>query len=47
LIPRKGVIARYHQLELPSFAEGFDALYTVQIDSALGQFTVEEWKNEV
>jgi predicted kinase len=47
LIPKKGVIAHYHKLELPSFAEGFDALYTVQIDPAAGQFRVEEWKNEV
>lgn len=46
-IPRKGVIARYHQLELPNYAEGFNELYYVQIDSATGQFTVEEWKNEV
>jgi len=47
LIPRKGVIARYHQLELPNIAEGFDELYYVQVDSATSQFTVEEWKNEV
>ena len=47
LIPRKGVIARYHQLELPKFSEGFDALYSVQIDPSTNRFTVEEWKNEI
>ena len=47
LIPRKGVIARYHQLELPKFAEGFDALFSVQIDPSTNRFTVEEWKNEI
>jgi predicted kinase len=47
LIPPKGVIARYHKLELPSFTEGFDMLHGVRIDPATNQFTVEEWKNEV
>jgi predicted kinase len=47
IIPRKGVMARYHQLEPPKFAEGFDALYSVQIDPSTNRFTVEEWKNEI
>jgi predicted kinase len=47
LIPSKGVIAHYHKLELPSFAEGFDKLFGVRIDPATNQFAVEEWKNEV
>jgi predicted kinase len=47
LIPRKGVIARYHQLELPKYSEGFDALFSVQIDPSTNRFTVEEWKNEI
>jgi len=47
LISPKGVIARYHLLELPTFAEGFDQLYYVQIDPSTSQFTVEGWKNEV
>jgi predicted kinase len=47
LIPRKGVIARYHQLEPPKFGEGFDALYSVQIDPSTNRFIVEEWKNEI
>jgi predicted kinase len=46
-IPRKGVFARYHQLELPRFAEGFDQLYSVQIDPSTKRFTVEEWMNEI
>jgi predicted kinase len=46
LIPRKGVMARYHQLELPNFAEGFDELYYVKIDPETSQFVVEGWKNE-
>lgn len=47
LIPAKGVIARYHKLELPDFGEGFDQLYYVRIDPSTSQFVVEEWKNEV
>ena len=47
LIPPKGVIARYHQLELPNFDEGFDQLYYVRIDPSTSHFAVEEWKNEV
>jgi len=47
LIPRKGVIGRYHQLELPNLAEGFDELYYVKIDPASSHFIVEGWKNEI
>ncbi len=47
LITTKGVIARYHQLELPDYSEGFDQLYYVRIDPSTSQFTIEEWKNEV
>lgn len=42
-IPPKGVVARYRQLELPDFSEGFDELFYVQIDSATKKFIVEEW----
>jgi predicted kinase len=47
LIPPKGVRGRYHQLELPKLAEGFDQLIYVRIDPSTSQFIVEEWKNEV
>jgi predicted kinase len=42
LIPRKGVVARYHQLEPPNLTEGFDELYYVKIDPKTGHFIVEE-----
>jgi predicted ABC-type ATPase len=45
-IPDRGVLGTYKQLEIPERAEGFDALYHVQIDSA-GKFQVEEWADEV
>jgi predicted kinase len=45
-IPPKGLIARYRKLELPNFTEGFDALYTVQIDPVACRFMVEGWKHE-
>jgi len=41
-IPDLGVLGTYKQLELPQLAEGFDALYYVQIDPA-GMFQVAEW----
>ena len=45
-IPDRGVLGTYKKLELPQRAEGFDALYYVQIDPA-GKFQVEEWADEV
>jgi predicted kinase len=45
-IPDRGVLGTYKQLEIPERAEGFDALYYVQIDPA-GKFQVEEWADEV
>lgn len=45
-IPDVGVLGTYKQLEIPQRAEGFDALYYVQID-ADGKFRVEEWSSEV
>jgi predicted kinase len=45
-IPDRGVLGTYKQLEIPQRAEGFDALYYVQIDPA-GKFQVEEWADEV
>ena len=41
-IPDRGVLGTYKQLEIPEYAEGFDALYYVRIDPA-GMFQVEEW----
>ena len=45
-IPLKGILATYHKLELPSYAEGFDRLYYVSI-TADGEFRVERWADEV
>jgi predicted kinase len=41
-IPPQGVFAAYKRLQLPSLAEGFDALFYVSIGSN-GDFEVQEW----
>jgi predicted kinase len=46
LIPEKGILGAYRKLELPSFEEGFDRLYYVEIAED-GQFIVKEWGDEV
>ncbi len=45
-VPVKGILGTYNRLEVPSYAEGFDALYYVRI-AAGGEFTVEGWQDEV
>ncbi|HWH68082.1 MAG TPA: AAA family ATPase [Candidatus Sulfotelmatobacter sp.] len=37
-----GLVARYRRLEIPAYAEGFDQLYDVRIDTVTHQFNVEE-----
>jgi len=46
LIPEKGIIGAYRKPELPSFDEGFDQLFYVEIAEG-GQFIVKEWSDEV
>jgi predicted kinase len=46
LVPEKGIIGAYRKLELPSFDEGFDQLFYVEIAED-GQFIVKEWSDEV
>ena len=41
LIPEKGIISAYRKLELPSFDEGFDRLFYVEIVED-GQFIMKE-----
>ncbi len=43
LIPEKGVLAKFHAIQRPSYAEGFDRLYYVSI-APHGRFLVTEWK---
>jgi len=45
-IPVKGVLNTYHNLQIPSYDEGFDKLFFVRIlpDKV---FNVEEWKDEI
>jgi predicted kinase len=40
-IPEKGLRATYAKLQIPSFSEGFDALYYVVQKN--GSFLVKEW----
>lgn len=43
-VPQKAILGTYKRLQLPSYAEGFDALYYVKIGVP---FIVEDWKDEV
>ena len=45
--PRKGLIARHSQLQIPSLDEGFDQLSYVMIDPGSGEFVVREWEDEI
>ena len=40
-VPRAGVLGTYNKLQLPSLAEGFSALFYVQLSN--DGFTVKEW----
>ncbi|AZZ95074.1 ATP-binding protein [Hahella sp. KA22] len=44
-IPDAGLRSVYAKMELPEYAEGFDALYYVRLDD--GEFIVEEWRSEI
>ncbi len=46
LIPEKGIVSAYRKLELPSFDEGFEQLFYVEI-AGDSQFVVKEWDDEV
>lgn len=43
-VPEKGIIGTYKRLQLPSYAEGFDALHYVMLDEVTNGFIVEEWQ---
>ena len=42
-VPVKGLVGTYNALELPTLAEGFDALYYVTLDER--GFAVQEWRD--
>ncbi len=44
-VPDKAIHGTSGRMELPSLAEGFDALYFVQLDGR-GQFLVEPWRED-
>lgn len=44
-VPEVGIKATLKKLELPSFDEGFDELYCVEIIS--GEFIIKDWSDEV
>jgi len=44
-IPDVGLRATYSKLELPSYEEGFDELYYVELND--GSFIVKDWNDEV
>jgi predicted kinase len=44
-IPEVGIKGTYNRLELPSFEEGFDELFYVEIED--NNFAIKEWTNEV
>jgi predicted kinase len=45
IIPRKGIVATYGKLEIPSYAEGFNKLHHVSVGSPRG-FNVRDWREE-
>lgn len=45
-VPEKGIRGTHARLVIPKYREGFDKLYYVRL-SPEGEFTVEEWVNEV
>jgi predicted kinase len=45
-IPVRGIVATHRKLELPSYDEGFDQLFYVEIGDN-GAFIVKEWSDEV
>jgi predicted kinase len=46
LIPVRGIVATHRKLELPSYDEGFDRLFYVEIGDN-GGFIVKDWSDEV
>jgi predicted kinase len=46
LVPEKGILSAHRKLEIPSFEEGFDRLFYVEIAED-GQFIVKEWDDEI
>jgi predicted kinase len=45
-IPARGIVATHRKLELPSYDEGFDRLFYVEIGDN-GAFIVKGWSDEV
>jgi len=45
-VPVVDILGTYSRLELPSYAESFDALYYVRIADD-GEFCVERWQDEI
>jgi predicted kinase len=46
-IPERGVIAKFRNLQIPHYSEGFDQLFTVVIDPENRSFTVKELQEGV
>lgn len=46
VIPLIGILSTYKKLVLPSYSEGFDAIYSVKACPDYS-FTVEEWNREI
>ncbi len=46
VIPQKGIVGIYNKMQLPSYNEGFDALYYVRIGRN-GMFEIDEWMDDL
>ena len=45
-VPKKGILATYNKIEMPSLQEGFDELNFVSIEN--GGFKISKWiENEI
>lgn len=47
VVPDKGVLGTYKQLELPRYEEGFDNLYYVTLEENTGTFQMKEWNDAI
>jgi len=46
-VPERGVRGTFARIQLPSRKEGYDALYYVRLGRAVGEFLLEEWRDDV
>ena len=46
-VPERGVRGTFARMQLPSRKEGFDDLYYVRLGPSVGDFLVQEWRDDL